>query len=94
LSATGTPNGVLDVGEDFNLNGTLQNYGQTPLAPSLVPGGVRQAWTALTAPYGPAAVPTARPWNSVDPALALNNPPAVRGRPSGIPRCSSAARSR
>ena len=71
-SATGTPNGVLDTGEDFNLNGTLEVYGQNPLAPPLVPGGAAQAWTALAAPLGsPGGVPTARPWTTVDDAGAL-----------------------
>ncbi len=55
-SAVGTPNGVLDVGEDFNGNATLQTYGQTP---RLIAG--------MVAPL----VAAARPWTSVDPANAL-----------------------
>jgi hypothetical protein len=30
LSATGAPNGTLDVGEDLNVNGVLDTYGKTP----------------------------------------------------------------
>jgi hypothetical protein len=33
-SAIGTPNGVLDDGEDFNGNGTLETYGQFPVLPA------------------------------------------------------------
>jgi hypothetical protein len=66
LSATGTPNGLLDVGEDFNLNGTLETYGQIPLPMPLVPGGVAQAWAALATPLTNAA----RPWTNVDPGNA------------------------
>jgi hypothetical protein len=75
-SASGTPNGVLDVyacasgqtppcsGEDVNSNGVLDNYGQTPRGPAVV-------WTAPLAD-------TVRPW-TVDAALtaviAQSNPP-------------------
>jgi len=61
-SAVGLPNGVLDIGEDFNGNNVLDVYGQNPLAPPLVPGGAAQAWgagtveaplTALTRPWLP-----------------------------------------
>jgi hypothetical protein len=65
LSATGTPNGLLDVGEDFNLNGTLETYGQNPLAPPLNPGGVAQLWALLAAPINTNLL---RPWSNVDPA--------------------------
>jgi hypothetical protein len=33
-SATGAPNGILDVGEDMNNNGLLDTYGNTPRLPS------------------------------------------------------------
>jgi hypothetical protein len=56
LSATGTPNGVLDVGEDANGDGVLQVYGQTPIIPA-----------GMTAPF----IAATRPWTSVDPANAL-----------------------
>ncbi len=56
LSAAGTPNGALDVGEDLNGNGILDTYGETP---RLVAG--------MTAPL----VAAARPWTNVDPANAL-----------------------
>ena len=55
-SATGAPNGVLDVGEDFNGNGVLDTYGQTP-----------RLLAGMTAPL----VAAARPWTNVDPANAL-----------------------
>src|SRR6266516_1636504 len=32
-SSNGTPNGLLDSGEDVNGNGTLETYGQTPILP-------------------------------------------------------------
>ena len=34
----GLPNGVHDLGEDVNGNGTLQTYGQTPVFPEFPPG--------------------------------------------------------
>ena len=37
--ATGSPNGVHDLGEDVNGNGTLQTYGQTPVFPAGVVTG-------------------------------------------------------
>ena len=65
-SGTGAPNGVLDVGEDFNGNNVLDTYGQTP---RLIAG--------MAAPLNNAA----RPWLAVDPvaatavAIARRNPP-------------------
>jgi hypothetical protein len=65
-SGTGAPNGVLDVGEDFNGNNVLETYGQTP---RLIAG--------MAAPLNAAA----RPWLAVDPvaatavAIARRNPP-------------------
>jgi hypothetical protein len=56
LVAAGTPNGVLDVGEDLNGNGVLDVYGQTP-----------RLLAGMTAPLNAAA----RPWTNVDPANAL-----------------------
>jgi hypothetical protein len=56
-SAAGTPNGILDTGEDLNGNGTLDIYGETP-----------QLIAGMTAPLDA----TARPWTNVDPANALN----------------------
>ncbi len=53
LSATGTPNGVLDAGEDVNGNGVLDTYGQFPQdvpAGSQAPlDGTARPWTQLTA---------------------------------------------
>jgi hypothetical protein len=66
LSATGAPNGVLDVGEDFNNNGTLETYGQTPRAPATVPGGPATAWGVMASPLLAAATP----WGNVDPGNA------------------------
>lgn len=57
LSGAGTPNGVLDAGEDVNGNGALETYGA---APSLIAG--------MTSPLDG----NARPWTSVDPGNALN----------------------
>jgi hypothetical protein len=66
-SATGAPSGALETGEDFNGNGTLQMYGQTPRAPATVPGGAATAWALMTAPLASAA----RPWTNVDPGAAV-----------------------
>jgi hypothetical protein len=55
-SATGAPNGVLDLGEDFNANNALDVYGQTP---RLIAG--------MAAPLAAAA----RPWTNVDPGNVL-----------------------
>ena len=50
--ATGVPNGVNDPGEDVNLSGTLDLYGQTPIFPLGVPGalpldGTARPWTQV-----------------------------------------------
>ena len=55
-SGTGAPNTVLDIGEDYNLNGTQQTYGSTPRLPA---GSV----FPLDA--------TARPWTTLDPGGAI-----------------------
>jgi hypothetical protein len=55
-SGVGAPNGVLDLGEDFNDNNALETYGQVP---RLIAG--------MVAPLNAAA----RPWTNVDPANAL-----------------------
>ncbi len=68
-SGTGTPNGVLDTGEDFNGNGQLDNYGQTPRAPYSTPGGAQVTWGNLTTPLQNAA----RPWTNLDPGNAYAN---------------------
>jgi hypothetical protein len=70
-SATGAPNGVLDLGEDFNNNTTLETYGQTP---RLIAG--------MVAPLDA----TARPWTSVDPlnVLAANIEQAIARRNPAI----------
>lgn len=57
----GSPNGVLDAGEDVNGNGILDVYGGTPQLP---PG-------AMTSPFGPGARPN-QTYNSV--AQARQNP--------------------
>lgn len=59
-SAAGTPNNALDTGEDFNGNGTLQTYGQTPRLPA-----------GAVAPYTAAV----RPWMAITPAEARVNMP-------------------
>jgi len=62
-NANGSPDNVLNTGEDFNGNGTLEIYGRTALAPYTVPVagawlGGRQAWAgAVTAPYAQAMTP-------------------------------------
>jgi hypothetical protein len=55
-SAVGAPNGVLDLGEDFNASNALDTYGATP---RLIAG--------MAAPLNAAA----RPWTSVDPGNVL-----------------------
>jgi hypothetical protein len=53
-SANGTPNGLLDIGEDVNRNGVLETYGQDPTL-NLPPGAANpldntaRPWTATTA---------------------------------------------
>jgi hypothetical protein len=49
-SGAGTPNGVLNTGEDFNGDGVLQTYGNTPRVPYGLPN-----WGGVTAPLGPGA---------------------------------------
>jgi hypothetical protein len=69
-SGTGTPNGALNPGEDFNGNGTLETYGQNPR----LPYGVG-SWASMSGPYGSAA----RPWHQIGVthqyAIARRNPP-------------------
>ncbi len=60
-SSTGTPNGVLDTGEDVNQNGTLETYGSTA-------GGMNVVWSSPL-------LNTVRPWTAVAPAIAQVNPP-------------------
>jgi hypothetical protein len=82
-SATGAPNGALDVGEDFNNNGVLDTYGQNPKVLPLVPGAAA-ADLGLNVWAAPFAVPAAvRPWLGVAgadvnerAAIAQRNPPA------------------
>lgn len=62
-SSSGTPNGVLDQGEDVNSNNALETYGSAP-------GGTGWAWSA-TGNYGAGA----RPWTTVSMAEAQRNPP-------------------
>ncbi len=57
-AGSGTPNGQLDTGEDFNLNGQLDTYGQIP-----------RLLAGMTAPFAAGA----RPWTSVDDAGALSS---------------------
>jgi len=67
LSAAGTPNGVLDAGEDVNGNGTLETYGQFPAfmgtRNSVPPGTI--------APFTNAA--TVRPTLAVGRSFAMTN---------------------
>ena len=68
-SGTGTPNGVLDTGEDVNGNGVLDTYGQfanyTAVANTAPPGA--------TAPLDT----TARPWTELTAAQARVNRPVL-----------------
>ncbi len=60
-SAPGTPNGILDTGEDVNADGTQDVYGQTPIVP-----------LGATAPLDGAATPTTaitRPEGRVNPPI-------------------------
>ncbi|HVC21473.1 MAG TPA: hypothetical protein VNE16_15475 [Vicinamibacterales bacterium] len=59
-SPSGTPNGILDPGEDVNGNGVLDTYGEVPTVP---PGGM----SPLDA--------TATPWTAVTPQIAEVNSP-------------------
>jgi hypothetical protein len=55
-SGAGTPNNVLDTGEDVNGDGVQQVYGETPIIPA-----------GMIAPFTNAA----RPWTTVDPGNAI-----------------------
>ncbi|HUK35026.1 MAG TPA: hypothetical protein VLV86_14000, partial [Vicinamibacterales bacterium] len=68
LSATGTPNGVLDAGEDFNGNGTLETYGQFPSFQ-----GVQKA-------LPPGALAPLNAWNLITPQSVMSRPQALSGR--------------
>ena len=57
---TGKPNGVLDTGEDLNLNGALEVYGQVPVMPA-----------GATPPLDG----TATPWSTLPRNVARTNPP-------------------
>lgn len=59
-SPDGTPNGLLDPGEDANGNGVLDIYGQFP---TVLPGAL------------PPLDATARPWTAVSAQAARTNPP-------------------
>lgn len=67
IAAGGAPNGLLDVGEDYNGNGLLETYGQTPRQ-AVVP---LAAATALPGAWAAPLVAAARPWTSVDPGGAI-----------------------
>jgi hypothetical protein len=64
--SSGTPNGSLDAGEDFNENGTLDDYGKTPQ----LPYGVT-AWPSMSSPLQQ----TTHLWTGVSATDARRNPP-------------------
>ena len=74
LSGSGTPNGLLDTGEDFNGNGALDAYGETPRFPYGI-----NCWSGcaeiMTAPFGASV----RPWTTIGTTnqmeIARRNPP-------------------
>jgi hypothetical protein len=70
-SANGTPNGILDTGEDVNVNGTLDVYGQVPRLP-LTP-------TAPAAPLDGNALPWLNRVSGVDVTgtIARENKPVL-----------------
>jgi hypothetical protein len=61
LSSTGAQNTTLDTGEDYNGNGVLDRYGETPHVL-----GVGGSWTGFSAPFDS----TARPWTTLATANA------------------------
>jgi hypothetical protein len=74
LNATGTPNGTLDQGEDFNGNGTLETYGQFPnflgqgnQLPPLPAAGLPAAFSSF------GAAGTIRPTTTVGRSAAMTN---------------------
>jgi len=84
LSASGTPNGALDTGEDVNGNGLLDTYGATPIPPNTAPGGAALTWANIAAvvagnPYVAAMKPSStlegNPATTLGPAIARRNPP-------------------
>jgi hypothetical protein len=64
--SSGTPNGSLDAGEDFNENGVLDDYGKTPQLPYGVGG-----WPNMSSPLQQ----NAHLWTSVSANDARRNPP-------------------
>ncbi len=86
-SATGTPNGVLDMGEDFNGNGTLETYGATAQQPHAAPGGAVIPWGGAAGVQAPFAanitpntlmsgnMPGTGPARWAQMAIAERNPP-------------------
>lgn len=62
-SSSGTPNGVLDAGEDVNGNGILDTYGQNPVN---IQGVTWQSGSVLSG--------SARPWTAVPVGVAQRNP--------------------
>jgi len=77
-SADGTANGGLpEAGEDFNGDGTLQTYGQTPILPD---GYTLEAGTPATLPASTFAAPlttATRPWTTVTAPVAKANRPVL-----------------
>lgn len=86
-SATGTPNSVLETGEDLNGNTTLEEYGRTSRAPFGIP------WTDLDATAGTPLTAAARPTDNVGAtdsiARARRNPPIFFRRALKLTRGSN-----
>lgn len=59
-SATGTPNGALDTGEDFNGNGVLDTYGAVAQEPYSTPGGALIPWPSVAAPFAAGITPNSQ----------------------------------
>ena len=55
-TAAGNPNGALDTGEDLNVSGTLETYGQNPI----VPAGATGPLNAAARPTSPVTAAVAR----------------------------------
>ena len=72
LSGAGTPNGVLDAGEDLNSSGVLDVYGQFPSADGLANTNLPGAEVPLTT--------ASRPWTNISDTSGFPEPNAQKPR--------------
>jgi len=76
-NANGVNNGVLDTGEDFNGDGALQTYGQTPIFPAGYTVDLATPATLAATRFNAPLDTAARPWTAVTAAIAKANRPVL-----------------